>query len=55
MPKGFSGLGRCCRCGDTIGPWSLVKGIGWLCDQCTEEEESKEKKDDNTKTTDDER
>ena len=39
MSKGFCALGHCQRCGDTIGPWSLVNGQ-WLCDTCADEVES---------------
>ena len=35
MSKGFCALGHCQRCGDTIGPWSLV-GNEWLCDSCAD-------------------
>lgn len=29
--------GVCYSCGDTIGPWTLLKGR-WLCDSCYEGE-----------------
>jgi len=38
MGKGFYALGHCSRCGDTIGPWSLI-GNEWLCDMCAEKQE----------------
>ena len=39
MGKGFYALGHCSRCGDTIGPWSLI-GNEWLCDMCAEKQET---------------
>ena len=30
--KGFSTLGRCAKCGDQKGPWTLIDGL-WLCDE----------------------
>lgn len=42
MSKGFTGIGHCSRCGDTIGPWTLVKGVGWVCDRCCEEVETEQ-------------
>lgn len=41
MSKGFCALGHCQRCGDTIGPWSLV-GNEWLCDSCADIAESEQ-------------
>lgn len=41
MSKGFCALGHCSRCGDTIGPWSLI-GTEWLCDACADEAEKEE-------------
>ena len=41
MSKGFCALGHRQRCGDTIGPWSLV-GNEWLCDSCADIAESEQ-------------
>lgn len=41
MGKGFYALGHCSRCGDTIGPWSLI-GNEWLCDTCADEAEKEQ-------------
>lgn len=39
MNKYFDGLGICVICGDTQGPWSWEKDMGWVCDDCEEKDE----------------
>ncbi len=35
----FSTLGRCAKCGDQEGSWTLIDGL-WLCDKCAGSKEN---------------
>ena len=49
MSKGFTGIGHCAKCGDTQGPWTHFKGVGWLCDICADEYENSLKEKENVR------